>query len=225
VLLQLNQIARPDQPIFFCIVGVENLYKFDNMAPTVVFPKLGKKRTYDDMYGNTMAEVEGFDPALYPRGALMLVPVENIIAKKSVEHNVDDAATVVLTKRQKWDKFVGHLKEEIHLEKFAPKKADVAISIARKMLACPKFQFSKNGAMVQIKDSPKTLVPTLDFLTVAARQAAPNEPPPNPIFVSFVKIMKEKGTAMSSIKNRNLLYKINKRELNKMPREFGKKMK
>jgi len=122
----------------------------------------------------------------------------------------------------KWNELNKKIREEIVTSNFKHKKQLQAFAIVAKMLKNADFLFSKDGAKVQIKDLPKTQVPIIDFLDVAARASAPNEVP-NPIFVQFVKTMRNKGAPLSIIKNKSLLYKMNKKYVNKKMLEFGKK--
>jgi hypothetical protein len=218
VLLQLNQTARVDQPKYFAIVGIENLFKDDCARyPTLVFPQLSEKTNYANMYEDNEAEIEHFDSSKYPANAYVLVPVKNVI-KKSAQSSVKEKTSL----EAKWNELNQRIREEIVTSNFKHKKQLQAFAIASKMLKNSDFMFSKDGTKVQIKDLPKTQVPIIDFLDVAARASAPNEVP-NPIFVLFVKTMRNKGAPLSIIKNKSLLYKMNKKYVNKKMPEFGKK--
>jgi hypothetical protein len=217
VVLQLNQTARLDQPDYFAILGIENLYKHDlEHFPTCVFPQLNKKENFSKMYDDNEAEVENFDASKYPSNAYVLVPVKNV--KKKSTSNPKEATSL----EAKWNELNKRIREEIVTSNFKHKKQLQAFAIATKMLKNSDFLFSKDGTKVQIKDMPKTQVPIIDFLDVAARPSAPNEVP-NPIFVQFVKTMRNKGAPLSIVKNKSLLYKMNKKYVNKKMPEFGKK--
>ena len=220
VLLQLNQTARTDQPDYFAIVGIENLFKENELAqfPTLVFPQLNKKQNFVTMYDDNEAEVDDFDATKYPSNAYVLVPVKNV---KKRSTSLSAAATTTKTSSEsKWNNLNKSIREEIVTSNFKHKKQLQAFAIVSKMLKNSDFLFSKDGTKVQIKDMPKTVVPIIDFLDVSARASAPNEVP-NPIFVLFVKTMRNKGAPLSIIKNKSLLYKLNKNKNVKMP-TFGK---
>jgi hypothetical protein len=224
VLLQLNQTARTDQPEYFAIVGIENLFKSDadlSQYPTLVFPQLNKKQNFVKMYEDNEAEVDDFDATQYPSNAYVLVPVKNV---KKKNNSPSTSSTTNL--ETKWNNLNKSIREEIVTSNFKHKKQLQAFAIASKMLKNSDFLFSKDGTKVQIKDMPKTLVPIIDFLDVAARPSAPNEVP-NPTFVLFVKTMRNKGAPLSIIKNKSLLYKMNKKYVihakqNKKMPQFGK---
>jgi hypothetical protein len=86
------------------------------------------------------------------------------------------------------------------------------------MLRYSDFSFSSDGSVVMLKGNPKTSVPLLDFLQVAARPSVPNENP-NPIFFLFVKTLLRRGAPTSMILNKALLSK-NKNSVKKL--KFGK---
>jgi len=226
VLLQLNQTARTDQPDYFAIVGIENLSKendldFSHAPPILVFPQLNKKQTFKQMYDDNEAEVDDFDSTKYPSNAYVLVPVKNVKRRKPGGGSGASAAATT-TLESKWNSLNKSIREEIVTSNFKHKKQLQAFAIVSKMLKNSDFLFSKDGTKVQIKDMPKTLVPIIDFLDVAARASAPNEVP-NPIFVLFVKAMRNKGAPLSIIKNKSLLYKmLNKNQNKKMSAAFGK---
>ena len=218
VLLQLNQTARTDQPDYFAIVGIENLFKENDLPPavktafypTLVFPQLNKKSTFVQMYDDNEAEVDDFDATKYPSNAYVLVPVKNV--KK---RNISSGPAATKTSLEsKWNSLNKSIREEIVTSNFKHKKQLQAFAIVSKMLKNSDFLFSKDGTKVQIKDMPKTLVPIIDFLDVAARASAPNEVP-NPTFVHFVKTMRNKGAPLSIIKNKSLLYKMLNKNQNK----------
>ena len=216
VLLQLNQTARTDHPDYFAIVGIENLFKENDLAhfPTFVFPQLNKKENFVQMYDDNEAEVDDFDASKYPSNAYVLVPVKNVKKKNtslpSAKTNLED----------KWNSLNKSIREEIVTSNFKHKKQLQAFAIVSKMLKNSDFLFSKDGTKVQIKNMPKTMVPIIDFLDVAARASAPNEVP-NPVFVLFVKTMRNKGAPLSIIKNKSLLYKMLNKNQNKKMTQFG----
>ena len=217
VLLQLNQTARIDQPDYFAVVGIENLFKENDLShfPTLVFPQLNKKDIFVKMYDDNESEIDDFDATKYPSSAYILVPVKN------VKKRTTSLPTTKTSMESKWNNLNKSIREEIVTSNFKHKKQLQAFAIVSKMLKNSDFLFSKDGTKVQIKDMPKTLVPIIDFLDVAARASAPNEVP-NPIFVLFVKTMRNKGAPLSIIKNKSLLYKMNKNKNKQMP-QFGKK--
>lgn len=220
VLLQLNQTAKVEQPDYFAVVGIENLFKNDPVHfPTLVFPQLSKKENYSKMYAENETDYEDFDSSKLPANAYVLVPVKNVRKKNSsVARGPNEKPSL----ESKWNELNKRIREEIVTSNFKHKKQLQAFAIASKMLKNADFLFSKDGTKVQIKDLPKTQVPIIDFLDVAARASAPNEVP-NPIFVQFVKTMRNKGAPLSIIKNKSLLYKMNKKYVNKKMHEFGKK--
>lgn len=217
VLLQLNQTARIDQPDYFAVVGIENLFKENDLShfPTLIFPQLNKKDIFVKMYDDNESEIDDFDATKYPSSAYILVPVKN------VKKRTTSLPTTKTSMESKWNNLNKSIREEIVTSNFKHKKQLQAFAIVSKMLKNSDFLFSKDGTKVQIKDMPKTLVPIIDFLDVAARASAPNEVP-NPIFVLFVKTMRNKGAPLSIIKNKSLLYKMNKNKNKQMP-QFGKK--
>lgn len=217
VLLQLNQTARTDQPDYFAVVGIENLFKENDLShfPTLVFPQLNKKNNFVKMYDDNESELDDFDATKYPSSAYILVPVKN------VKKRTTSLPTTKTSMESKWNNLNKSIREEIVTSNFKHKKQLQAFAIVSKMLKNSDFLFSKDGTKVQIKDMPKTLVPIIDFLDVAARASAPNEVP-NPTFVLFVKTMRNKGAPLSIIKNKSLLYKMNKNKNKTMP-QFGKK--
>jgi hypothetical protein len=216
--LQLNQTAKLEQPDYFAIVGIENLYKNDPVQyPALVFPQLSKKNAFVKMYAENEAEYKEFDSSKFPADAYVLVPVKNIKRK-----NAPSGPSEKPSQESKWNELNKRIREEIVTSNFKHKKQLQAFAIAAKMLKNSDFLFSKDGTKVQIKDMPKTLVPIIDFLDVAARASAPNEVP-NPIFVQFVKTMRNKGAPLSIIKNKSLLYKMNKKYVAKKTNDFGKK--
>jgi len=218
ILLQLNQTAKLEQPDYFAIVGIENLYKNDPVHyPALVFPQLSKKNAFVKMYAENEAEYKEFDSSKFPADAYVLVPVKNIKRK-----NAPSGPSEKPSQESKWNELNKRIREEIVTSNFKHKKQLQAFAIAAKMLKNSDFLFSKDGTKVQIKDMPKTLVPIIDFLDVAARASAPNEVP-NPIFVQFVKTMRNKGAPLSIIKNKSLLYKMNKKYVAKKMNDFGKK--
>jgi hypothetical protein len=220
VLLQLNQTAKVEQPDYFAIVGIENLFKNDPAHfPTLVFPQLCKRDNYIKMYADNEADYEDFDSSKLPVNSYVLVPVKNVKRRNA---GVARGPNEKPTNESKWNELNKRIREEIVTSNFKHKKQLQAFAIAAKMLKNADFLFSKDGTKVQIKDLPKTQVPIIDFLDVAARASAPNEVP-NPIFVQFVKTMRNKGAPLSIIKNKSLLYKMNKKYINKKMVEFGKK--
>jgi hypothetical protein len=173
------------------------------------------------MYDDNEAEVDDFDSTKYPSNAYVLVPVKNVKRRKPGGGSGASAAATT-TLESKWNSLNKSIREEIVTSNFKHKKQLQAFAIVSKMLKNSDFLFSKDGTKVQIKDMPKTLVPIIDFLDVAARASAPNEVP-NPIFVLFVKAMRNKGAPLSIIKNKSLLYKmLNKNQNKKMSAAFGK---
>ena len=231
VLLQLNQTARTDQPDYFAIVGIENLFKEKDLAPTasapafhptLVFPQLNKKTSFVQMYDDNEAEVDDFDATKYPSNAYVLVPVKNV--KKKSTSTGPNAGAAKTSLESKWNSLNKSIREEIVTSNFKHKKQLQAFAIVSKMLKNSDFLFSKDGTKVQIKDMPKTMVPIIDFLDVAARASAPNEVP-NPTFVLFVKTMRNKGAPLSIIKNKSLLYKMLNKNQNKKMSQFGSKQK
>ena len=222
VLLQLNQTAKIEQPNYFAIVGIENIFKNDPVHfPTLVFPQLREKDNYIKMYEENEADYEDFDSSKLPDNAYVLVPVKNV-KRRNVGGAGARGPNQKPSLETKWNELNKKIREEIVTSNFKHKKQLQAFAIVAKMLKNADFLFSKDGAKVQIKDLPKTQVPIIDFLDVAARASAPNEVP-NPIFVQFVKTMRNKGAPLSIIKNKSLLYKMNKKYVNKKMLEFGKK--
>ena len=227
VLLQLNQTARTDQPDYFAIVGIENLFKEkvsanddnDTFHPTLVFPQLNKKTNFAQMYDDNETEEDNFDATKYPSNAYVLVPVKNV-KRRSTSTGPNAAGKTSL--ESKWNSLNKSIREEIVTSNFKHKKQLQAFAIVSKMLKNSDFLFSKDGTKVQIKDMPKTMVPIIDFLDVAARASAPNEVP-NPTFVLFVKTMRNKGAPLSIIKNKSLLYKMLNKNQNKKMSQFGKR--
>ena len=209
LLLQLNQIARSDQPNFFAIAGVDNMYKNNHNNPTLVFPQLNKQQDYENAYDDNEAEID-VDPSTLPQDAYILVPVKNV--KKRSQQSKGETS-----QEKKWNDLNEILKHEIQLN-MKLKKQQPALQIVSKMLRYSDFSFSEDGSLVMIKGHPKTSVPLLDFLQVAARPAVPNEKP-NPIFLLFAKTLMQRGAPTSMILNKSLLFK-NKNTVKKMT--FGK---
>jgi hypothetical protein len=159
--------------------------------------------------------VDDFDASKYPSNAYVLVPVKNV-KKKSTSLPSEKTSL-----ESKWNFLNKSIREEIVTSNFKHKKQLQAFAIVSKMLKNSDFLFSKDGTKVQIKNMPKTMVPIIDFLDVAARASAPNEVP-NPVFVLFVKTMRNKGAPLSIIKNKSLLYKMLNKNQNKKMSQFGK---
>jgi len=209
LLLQLNQIARADQPNFYAIVGIDNMYKNNLENPTLVFPQLNKQQEYIDAYDDNETEVK-IDPSNLPQDAYILVPVKNV--KKRSERSKEETSS-----EKKWNDLNEILKQEIQLN-MKLKKQQPALQIVSRMLRYSDFSFSSDGSVVMLKGNPKTSVPLLDFLQVAARPSVPNENP-NPIFFLFVKTLLRRGAPTSMILNKALLSK-NKNSVKKL--KFGK---
>jgi hypothetical protein len=205
----LNQIARADQPNFYAIVGIDNMYKNNLENPTLVFPQLNKQQEYIDAYDDNETEVK-IDPSNLPQDAYILVPVKNV--KKRSERSKEETSS-----EKKWNDLNEILKQEIQLN-MKLKKQQPALQIVSRMLRYSDFSFSSDGSVVMLKGNPKTSVPLLDFLQVAARPSVPNENP-NPIFFLFVKTLLRRGAPTSMILNKALLSK-NKNSVKKL--KFGK---
>jgi hypothetical protein len=210
LLLQLNQIARLDQPNFFAIAGIDNMYKNDPSTPALVFPQLNKQQAFIDAYDDNEAELT-IDPTTLPQDAYILVPVKNV--KKRSQRLKEETSH-----EKKWNDLNDIIKQEIQLN-MKLKKQQPALQIVSKMLRYSDFSFSRDGSLVMIKGHPKTSVPLLDFLQVAARPSVPNEKP-NPVFVLFVKTLLSRGAPTSMILNKFLLSKNNNVVVKKM--KFGK---
>ena len=209
LLLQLNQIARSDQPNFFAIAGVDNMSKNNPHTPTLIFPQLNKQQAYHDAYADNEAEID-VDPSTLPQDAYILVPVKNV-KKRSMQAQEETSV------EKKWNELNEILKQEIQLN-MKLKKQQPALQIVSKMLRYSDFSFSSDGALVMIKGHPKTSVPLLDFLQVAARPAVPNEKP-NPVFLLFVQTLLGRGAPTSMIINKSLL---SKHKMNVKKMTFGK---
>ena len=209
LLLQLNQIARSDQPNFFAIAGVDNMFKNNSSTPTLIFPQLNKQQAYQEAYEDNEAEID-VDPSTLPQDAYILVPVKNV--KKRSQRMKEETSS-----EKKWNDLNETLKHEIQLN-MKLKKQQPALQIVSKMLRYSDFSFSPDGSLVMIKGHPKTSVPLLDFLQVASRPTVPNEKP-DPVFVLFVKTLLQRGAPTSMILNKSLLTK-NKVHEKKMT--FGK---
>jgi hypothetical protein len=199
LLLQLNQIARQDQPNFFAIAGIDSMYKTNPNSPTLVFPQINKQQAYLEAYNDNETEVD-IDPASLPQDAYILVPVKNV--KKRSQRVKEETSN-----EKKWNDLNETLKHEIQLN-MKLKKQQPALQIVSKMLRYSDFSFSPDGSVVMIKGHPKTSVPLLDFLQVAARPSVPNEKP-NSIFLLFVKTLLQRGAPTSMILNKSLLSKNN----------------
>ena len=209
LLLQLNQIARSDQPNFFAIAGVDNMHKQNPNSPALIFPQLNKQQAYAHAYDDNETELN-LDPSTLPQDAYILVPVKNV--KKRSERAKEETSS-----EKKWNDLNDTLKQEIQLN-MKLKKQQPALQIVSKMLRYSDFSFSPDGSVVMIKGHPKTSVSLLDFLQVAARPSVPNEQP-NPVFVLFVQTLLRRGAPTSMILNKSLLSK-NKNHVKKL--KFGK---
>ena len=226
VLLQLNQIARKDQPNFFALVGIENLYK-DTLEspPPLYFPLLNKKEEYMEEFDNNQATVP-WDPSQYPADAYVLVPRKYVTKRvhSSAAAGAGGEGGATCAKQAKWSNMTDQVEADVKMAPLKPVKKIESTYILNKMLGLKEFTFVNNGAQVQLTGQPKTRVPTFDFLRAAVRQSGPNEQP-NQTFALFVKTMKKRGAPMSMIKNKSLLYtqrELKKASLkNKMSRQFG----
>jgi hypothetical protein len=185
------------------------MYKNNLENPTLVFPQLNKQQEYIDAYDDNETEVK-IDPSNLPQDAYILVPVKNV--KKRSERSKEETSS-----EKKWNDLNEILKQEIQLN-MKLKKQQPALQIVSRMLRYSDFSFSSDGSVVMLKGNPKTSVPLLDFLQVAARPSVPNENP-NPIFFLFVKTLLRRGAPTSMILNKALLSK-NKNSVKKL--KFGK---
>jgi len=216
LLLQLNQIARQDQPNFFAIAGIQNMHKKNPAQPTIVFPQLSKMSHYENAYDDNETELD-LDPSNLPQDAYVLVPVRNV--KKKSQRAKEETS-----QEKKWNDMNETLKQEIQLN-MKLKKQQPALQIVSKMLRYSAFSFSPDGSVVQLTGKKETAVPLLDFLQVAARPAVPNEKP-NPLFVLFVRTLIKRGAPTSMILNKSLLTndqidfkKMSKKKTNKTMNE------
>ena len=209
LLLQLNQIARSDQPNFFAIAGVDNMHKQHPHSPALIFPQLNKQQAYADAYDDNETE-SNLDPSTLPQDAYILVPVKNV--RKRSERAKEETSS-----EKKWNDLNDTLKQEIQLN-MKLKKQQPALQIVSKMLRYSDFSFSPDGSVVMVKGHPKSSVALLDFLQVAARPSVPNEKP-DPVFVLFVRTLMRRGAPTSMILNKSLL---SKNKNNVKPLKFGK---
>ena len=215
LLLQLNQIARPDQPNFFAIAGVDSMFQNNPNSPTLVFPQMNKQQSYLEAYNDNETELD-IDPTSLPQDAYILVPVKNV--RKRSQRAKEETSN-----EKKWNDLNETLKNEIQLN-MKLKKQQPALQIVSKMLRYSDFSFSKDGSLVMIKGQPKTSVPLLDFLQVASRPSVPNEKS-NSIFVLFVKTLLQRGAPTSMILNKSLLSKNNVTVKNTTFGKLNKKVK
>jgi len=213
LLLQLNQIAREDQPNFVAIAGIQNMHKNNPQHPTIVFPQLTKMAHYENAYDDNETEID-MDPTTLPKNSYILVPVKNVTQRSQ-------RAKEESSHEKKWNDMNEILKNEIELN-MKLRKQQPALQIVSKMLRYSEFSFSPDGSVVQITGHPNTAVPLLDFLQVAARPAVPNEKP-NPTFALFVQTMLKRGAPTSMILNKSLLSPKTKITIKNMSHKKQKK--
>ena len=209
VLIKLNNIARPDEPYFFSISGLENFVQEFNVSKrTFVFPQLHCEHLYKTMFNDNYVEMD-IDPASIPKGSYVLVPAANV-KQKSVK-----SASEKNSKEKDWETLTTLLTNEIETGVLNYSRQKFALNIAKYMLSSKKFSFSKDGRAVMIINEPKTLVSVVDYLDTSSRSAGPNELT-NPIFLRFTKILLDARMPKLFVKNKNLLYGIknNKEKMN-----------
>jgi hypothetical protein len=207
VLFKLNDIARPDNPPFLAIEGIENFVtNFVTSAQTLVYPELHKEYLYKNMFDDNFVEMDNLDVSTIPKGSYLLVPAANVIKKS--KHT--DAKAEPNSKQDQWHKLNLAIIDEIK-SGMQYNRQRTALNIAKYMLNSKDFTFSKNGRSVMISNEPDTLTSTVDYLDAASRMSGPNEPL-NPVFVTITKLLIQQRMPKIFVKNKNLLYGFRKKK-------------
>lgn len=214
VLIKLNNIARPDEPHFFSILGLNNFVQNFTSNRVFVYPQFNCETLYKTMFDDNYVEVD-MDVNTIPKGSYLLVPAANV-RQKSQESTLEKNS-----KEKQWDNLTQLLAHEIETGVLNYNRQKFALNIAKYMLSSKKFSFSKDGRGVMLSGDPKTLVSVVDYLDTASRAAGPNEMT-NPIFARFTKILLDARMPKLFVKNKNLLYGI-KNKPNKMPNMYIKR--
>lgn len=215
VLIKLNNIARPDEPHFFSILGLNHFVQNFTSNRIFVYPQFYCETLYKNMFDDNYVEVD-MDVNTIPKGSYLLVPAANV-KQKSQESPLEKNS-----KEKQWDNLTQLLAHEIETGVLNYNRQKFALNIAKYMLSSKKFSFSKDGRGVMLTGDPKTLVSVVDYLDTASRAAGPNEMT-NPIFARFTKILLDARMPKLFVKNKNLLYGI-KNKPNKMPTMYIKRL-